>query len=844
MDILNDVNKAAGTKAKDAELAKAMFEGAAQHRKKLKFPELDDLGKKYIEQTDDISYHEFIENPIAKHFFMRFVQDVQPVHGNFLLQCGRYRYSTHEKRAVAQDVCDHFVAIVTDIYSGEDIDKWIDAHEAGQKKPAPSKGSTRQKEKNGKITEAKSEVESVLNKLVKGTPPDLLDDLVNILKDDLDSYWSAFKRSKYLEQYAKARQMEEGTTVQDDYHQFRVLGVGGFGAVHAAVKRDTGLLCAIKRMDKKLIKHKNRYKSCYTEIECLKEMASPYVCGMHYSFQTKEDVCLVLDLLHGGTLSYLLHQKKKVKEKDVCFFTACITLAYQALHTKGYVYRDMKPANVLIKDNGYAVLIDFGLAAKVSTVLKGKCGTRGYWSPEMVKGDQYLYSGDWWSLGVTLVELLTGKKPFKKKFQKRKNVDDYQLVCKGGNIEDEIEEKHIEQKLGKAEAEDDDGRDSNDEESDSDDDEEKKKNKRRSSVRVIGGLDKTVESVVETEQALEHFEASIAANEKLNVFKAEDLEGGMDRCIKVMSIVNYESDTTIFEKGEFATFFILVLEGTVKNDTTVYNQGDVIGWEGLFNADYNRPETLKSGLMGGTVAICLYAEMGRAILFDEGVMMVIKKLLLDLNGGAVEMETLDVTINDFGEKEEDHPEETFIAHQKHTAKKVAATKVVDTKDLSHGKQRDLKIYLTQEVHVKKGSLSRECVKFLNGLLTRDVNKRLGCGANNFSNVKEHDWYQSGPLGELDWDKMDTQSKIAPYIPKQEVNAKDESKMKTFNTAGMKKLNKDDETKWATWDWTSADYFQDEMTAYLYEQWGMNDSKRGRVGGGGGGGGGGGCCVVS
>ena len=316
---------------------------------------------------------------------MRFVQDVQPVHGNFLLQCGRYRYSTHEKRAVAQDVCDHFVAIVTDIYSGEDIDKWIDAHEAGQKKPAPSKGSTRQKEKNGKITEAKSEVESVLNKLVKGTPPDLLDDLVNILKDDLDSYWSAFKRSKYLEQYAKARQMEEGTTVQDDYHQFRVLGVGGFGAVHAAVKRDTGLLCAIKRMDKKLIKHKNRYKSCYTEIECLKEMASPYVCGMHYSFQTKEDVCLVLDLLHGGTLSYLLHQKKKVKEKDVCFFTACITLAYQALHTKGYVYRDMKPANVLIKDNGYAVLIDFGLAAKVSTVLKGKCGTRGYWSPEMVK---------------------------------------------------------------------------------------------------------------------------------------------------------------------------------------------------------------------------------------------------------------------------------------------------------------------------------------------------------------------------------------------------------------------------------------------------------------------------
>jgi serine/threonine protein kinase len=102
----------------------------------------------------------------------------------------------------------------------------------------------------------------------------------------------------------------------------------------------------------------------------------------------------------------------------VTFFTACIVRAYEALHSKGFVYRDMKPANVLLKDNGYCVLIDFGLAAKMDTALKGKCGTRGYWSPEMVKGDQYLASGDWWSLGVTLVELLTGKKPFKKKFQK------------------------------------------------------------------------------------------------------------------------------------------------------------------------------------------------------------------------------------------------------------------------------------------------------------------------------------------------------------------------------------------------------------------------------------------
>ena len=60
--------------------------------------------------------------------------------------------------------------------------------------------------------------------------------------------------------------MEQLCVTEDDFHQFRVLGVGGFGSVYAAVKKDTGALLATKRMDKKLIKHKNRYKSCFTEV--------------------------------------------------------------------------------------------------------------------------------------------------------------------------------------------------------------------------------------------------------------------------------------------------------------------------------------------------------------------------------------------------------------------------------------------------------------------------------------------------------------------------------------------------------------------------------------------------
>ena len=551
MDILaQQAGGGGGAKSsKDAELAKVMFEGTQQYRKKLKFPELSEAGEKIKQEAEDESYFAFMEeDKVGRYYFCRFVQDVHPAQGSFMLQCGRYMYSVHEKRKIAQILLEEFMPAVNDIWSGESAETIIEAYEAGKKPQpkTPGKKSARQNQKANKIKEAERIVAEVTARLVKGTPPDLIDEMWIMIKSDCEDYYSAFKRSKWFDMYARARQMETQVrapdadaaararcagwlramcngccraanaaaqqapperalparsnarahvpphtramphtpkvsssqprpctpaeairerpaatrcrcdplrpaatrrphtslapygasprsprapteplhartrrrglslaqhVVEEDFHQFRVLGVGGFGSVYAALKKDSGILLAIKRMDKKLIKHKNRYKSCFTEFDALKAMSSPFVCGLHYTFQTKDDVCLVLDLLHGGTLSFLLHQRKRVSERYVAFFSACIIKAYEALHTQGFVYRDMKPANVLIKENGYCVLIDFGLAAKITeSALKGKCGTRGYWAPEMVKGNQYLASGDWWSLGVTLVELLTGKK--------------------------------------------------------------------------------------------------------------------------------------------------------------------------------------------------------------------------------------------------------------------------------------------------------------------------------------------------------------------------------------------------------------------------------------------------
>ena len=126
-------------------------------------------------------------------------------------------------------------------------------------------------------------------------PPGLLDSFVPDGAIDVHEFYDSLKRSALWREYLGSRQLQAQPVSDEDFQMFRILGVGGFGSVCAAIKRDTGQMFAIKRMDKKLIKHKNRYRSCNAECACLKAITSPFVCGLHYAYQTRDDVCLVLD---------------------------------------------------------------------------------------------------------------------------------------------------------------------------------------------------------------------------------------------------------------------------------------------------------------------------------------------------------------------------------------------------------------------------------------------------------------------------------------------------------------------------------------------------------------------
>jgi serine/threonine protein kinase len=233
---------------------------------------------------------------------------------------------------------------------------------------------------------------------------------------------------------------------EGDFEPIRILGRGGFGRVYACKSAISGKLYACKIMSKKRIKAKKALKMCIAEREAmslLKSSSNPFLVRLIYAFSSRENLYLIMQLMIGGDLSYHLNFANFTLAQTR-YYTVCIISALDYLHCHGFVYRDLKPENVLLDNLGKPKLSDFGLVGKVeskdkdiSSVGGGSgsmtsslkagtppglamiCGTRGYWAPEMLLVNPkdpttyYSYSVDWFSLGCVIVEFLTGVSPFR-----------------------------------------------------------------------------------------------------------------------------------------------------------------------------------------------------------------------------------------------------------------------------------------------------------------------------------------------------------------------------------------------------------------------------------------------
>lgn len=178
----------------------------------------------------------------------------------------------------------------------------------------------------------------------------------------------------------------------------------------------------MKRLNKDVVLQKNQVENIKVEKEILFQADHPFVNSMDYVFSNELRIYFFLKYVPGGNIYDNLYKVQRFEEPAVKFISAQIVLALGYLHSNGIVHRDLKPENVLMDANGYICLADFGLAK----FLKDKedqtysfCGTAEYLAPEILDMKGHGFSVDWWTLGILMYEMATGRPPFMNKSHHR-----------------------------------------------------------------------------------------------------------------------------------------------------------------------------------------------------------------------------------------------------------------------------------------------------------------------------------------------------------------------------------------------------------------------------------------
>jgi len=203
------------------------------------------------------------------------------------------------------------------------------------------------------------------------------------------------------------------------------IGHGAFGSVHKAVHNSTNKVYAIKIIDYSKDNNKENnniisynYLSVQQETKLMKIVnQSNYIVKYYGSYYSRKSNTLWLILEYcssGSVIDLMLSMDRTFSEVEVATIMEMVLQGLIIIHNKNLMHRDIKGANILLSEDGYAKLGDFGVGAQLLTekFRKSKKGSPYWMSPQVASNLKYDFKTDIWSLGITCIELIEGEPPF------------------------------------------------------------------------------------------------------------------------------------------------------------------------------------------------------------------------------------------------------------------------------------------------------------------------------------------------------------------------------------------------------------------------------------------------
>ncbi|MBZ5590812.1 MAG: protein kinase [Acidobacteriia bacterium] len=209
--------------------------------------------------------------------------------------------------------------------------------------------------------------------------------------------------------------LEVGSRI-GDYEIVSILGAGGMGKVFKVRNVISDRIEALKVLLPDLEHEPELADRFMREIKVQASLQHPNIAALHTALRVENQLLMLMELVEGVTLEQRIHQGPIALHDGVDYISQVLSALGYA-HEHGVIHRDIKPANMMLTPNGTVKLMDFGIAKAAAdrklTMTGTTMGSLYYMSPEQIKGMATLDArSDLYSVGVSLYEIVTGKKPF------------------------------------------------------------------------------------------------------------------------------------------------------------------------------------------------------------------------------------------------------------------------------------------------------------------------------------------------------------------------------------------------------------------------------------------------